>query len=67
MAHLNELRDGVVDLASKAFTLSNMRNNSLIFAGCIVKRPKDTPASNTGSTDWDNMPPPDSTEQKETS
>ena len=35
----NELYDGVADLSGKAFTPSHVCDNSLIFAGCSVKRP----------------------------
>ena len=37
---LNELCDGVVDLAGKAFTPSHVRNDPLIYPGCAVKRLK---------------------------
>ena len=60
----NELRYGVVDLAGKAFTPSHMRNDPLIFAGCAMKRPKSKPEMTTGTTDRDNAPPPEATEQK---
>ena len=39
-ARHNELRDGVADLAGKAVTPYHMRDDTLIFAGCAVKRPK---------------------------
>ena len=41
-----------------------MRNNLLIFAGCAVKRLKAKPARTIGSTDRDNAPLPEATEQK---
>ena len=37
-ARHNEPRDGVVDLAGKAFTPSHVRNGPLIFAGLAMKR-----------------------------
>ena len=59
MARHNELRDGVADLAGKAFTPSHLRNDPLIFAGCAVKRTKDTTAGDSGTTDRDREPPPE--------
>ena len=44
-ARHNEIRDGVAELAGKAFTPSHVRNNPLIFAGCAMKRLKKNPAS----------------------
>ena len=41
-----------------------MRDNPLIFEGCAVKRLKAKPAGPTGSTDWENVPPPEAKEQK---
>ena len=38
MARHNKLRDGVADLAGKFFTPTQVRDDPLIFAGCIVKR-----------------------------
>ena len=35
--HHNKLRDGVSDLAVKAFTPSHVRNNHLIHPGCAVR------------------------------
>ena len=43
-ARHNELRDGVVDLAGKAFTPSHVRDAPLIYSGCAVKRTKAMPA-----------------------
>ena len=63
-ARHNKIRDGVADLAGKAFTPSHMRNNPLIFAGCAVKRLKVKPAKTAGSTNRDNAPPPEATENK---
>ena len=61
----NERRDGVVDLAGKAFTPSHVCNYPLLFAGCAVKSPKATLAGAGGSTDRDGAPPPEATDQKE--
>ena len=49
MAPHNELRDGVADLAGKAFTLTHVRDDPLIFAGRAVQRPKAQPAGTTPS------------------
>ena len=54
----------VADLADKAFTPSNVRNDPLIFAGCAVKRLKANPSGASGTTDQDGAPPPEATEQK---
>ena len=62
MARHNYLRDGVTDLAGKTFTLSHVRNNPLIFAGCTVKKPKSKPSGTSGSTDWDGETHPEETE-----
>ena len=43
-AHHNELRDGVADLAGKAFTPSHVRDDPLIYSGRAVKRTKAAPA-----------------------
>ena len=62
-ARHNELRDGVADLAGKAFTPSHVRNDPLIYQGWAVKSPKAKPARSSGS----NKPmdtPPEATEQK---
>ena len=40
MTRHNELRDGVADLAGKAFTPSHVQNNPLIYSGCTVKKTK---------------------------
>ena len=44
MARHNKLRDGVEDLAGKAFTSSHVRNDPLIYSGCAVKRTEATSA-----------------------
>ena len=62
-ARHNDLRDGVADLASRAFTPSHVRNDPLIYQGCAVTRTKAQPArprdSNKSRTS-----PPKATEQK---
>ena len=63
-AHHNELWEGGADLARKEFRPSHMHDNPLIFTGCAVKRPKAKPTRPTGSTNRDNAPPPEATEQK---
>ena len=50
-ARHNELRDGVADLAGKAFTPTNVHNNPLIYQCCAVKRTKSKPAGPSGITD----------------
>ena len=60
----NELRDGVADLAGKAFTPSHVRNDPLIFTGRAVKRTKATPARTRCTTCRDGAPPPEVMEQK---
>ena len=59
-----ELWDGVSYLDGKAFTPSHVRKNTLIFAGCAVKRTKDKTAGTIGSTNKDGATPLDATEQK---
>ena len=41
-----------------------MRYYPIIFAGCAMKRPKAKPARTTGSSNQDNVTPPEATEQK---
>ena len=43
-AHHNKLRDGVADLAGKAFTPFHVRDDPLIYSGRAVKRTKAAPA-----------------------
>ena len=43
-ARQNELRDGVADLAGKAFTPFHVRDDPLIYSGCTVKTTNATPA-----------------------
>ena len=64
MACHNELRDGVVDLAGKAFTSSHVRDDPLIYSGCAVKRTKAMPARVGGYKDHAVVLPPEVTEQK---
>ena len=62
-ARHNELRDGVADLAGKSITPSHVRNDSLIYQGCAMKRAKTKPAGPSDTTDpYDT--PPYATEQK---
>ena len=63
-ARHNDIRHGVAELSGKSFTPSHVRNEPLIFAGCAVKRPKDTLARTTGLTNWDNVLLPEATIQK---
>ena len=64
MARHNELRDGVADLAGKAFTPSHVRDNPLIYLGCAVKRMKATPAGESGISSQSVAQLPEVTEQK---
>ena len=58
-ARHNELRDGVADLASRAFTPSHVRNDPLIYQGCAVTRKKAQPAGTRDSTASGTSPPED--------
>ena len=62
-ARHNDLRDGVADLAGKAFTTSHVRNDPFIYKGCAVKRTKSKPAGPSDTTDPDDTLP-EATEQK---
>ena len=53
----NELREGVTDLAGKAFTPSHVHNDSLIYQGCAVKRTKSYPDRPSGITNTVDTPP----------
>ena len=64
MTYHNKLQERVVELAGKSFASYHVRDKTLIFAGCTVKRPKANPANTTGTTNRDNAPPPETTEQK---
>ena len=59
----NELRDGVADLAGRAFTPSHVCNDPLIYQGCAVKSQKANPAGTSYSTKLEDTPP-EATEQK---
>ena len=63
-ARHNELRDRVADLAGKTFTPSHVRDESLIYSGCAVKRTKAAPATAGGTTNNGEVQPPEVTEQK---
>ena len=56
-ARHNELRDGVADLAGKAFTPSHVRDDPLIYQGCAMKRTKAKPAGTSDTIDLDGTPP----------
>ena len=60
-ARHNELCDGVVDLAGKAFTPTHMRNDPLIYTGCAMKKPNANPGSPKATPA---TPPLQYTEQK---
>ena len=62
-ARHNELRDGVADLASRAFTPSYVRNDPLIYQGYAVTRTKAQPAVTQDSITT-GISPPEATEQK---
>ena len=61
-ARHNELRDGVSDMAGKAFTPSHVRDDPLIYSGHAVKRKKATPAGAGGNKSHAEVQPPDVTE-----
>ena len=63
-ARHNELRDGVADLAGKAFTPSHVRDDPLIYSGCAVKRMKAAPSGAGGNSNNSALKPPEVTEQK---
>ena len=50
MAHYNDIRDKLADLAVKSFTTTHVRENPLIFAGRAVQRPKAHMAGTTPSS-----------------
>ena len=61
----NKLRDGVADLAGKAFTPSHMRDNPLIYSGHAVRRTKPTPDGPTKPNPTRGTPAsPEATKQK---
>ena len=49
MERHNKLCDRVADLSGKAFTLTHVRDDPLIFTGCAVLSPKTHPAGTTPS------------------
>ena len=63
-ARHNKLRDGVADLAGKAFTPSRVRNDPLIYSGRSVNRTEATTAGSGGNMDHAVVHPPEVTEQK---
>ena len=52
----NELRDGVADLAGKAFTPSHMRDDLLIYSGRAVRRTKAKPDGSNGNIEHPSAP-----------
>ena len=62
-ARHNELRDGVANLASRAFTPFQVPNDPLIYQGCAVMRKKARPDGPRDSTASATSPSEDS-EQK---
>ena len=63
-ARHNDLRDGVADLAGKAFNSSHVHDDPLIYSGCALKRTKATPAGESRNEDHAVAPPQEVTEQK---
>ena len=64
-ARHNELRDGVSDLAGKAFTPSHVRDNPLIYSGRAMSRTKPMPAGSTKTNPTRETPAaPEVTKQK---
>ena len=63
-ARHNELRDGVSDLAGKAFTPSHVHDKPLIYSGRAVKRTEAMPDGAGGNKDLAVAPPSEFTEQK---
>ena len=65
MACHNELRDGVADLASKAFTPAHVRDDPLIYSGRAMSRKKPKPAGSKLTTrSYATTAAPEVTEQK---
>ena len=61
----NELRDGVADLAGKAFTPSHVRDNPLIYSGRAMSRTNPMPAgSNNTNPTGETTAAPEVTDQK---
>ena len=63
-ARHNELRDGVSDLAGKAFTPSHVRDDLLIYSGRAVKRTKAAPSGAGGTSKHEEVQMPEVTEYK---
>ena len=63
-ARHNKLRDGVADLAGKAFTPFHVRDDPLIYSGRAVKRTKAAPSRASGNSSQSVAQPPEVTEQK---
>ena len=64
-ARHNELHDGVADLAGKAFTHANVRDDPLIYSGRTMSRTKPKPAGSKLMTPSDaTTAAPEVTEQK---
>ena len=63
-ARHNELCDGVVDLAGKAFTPYHVRKDPLIYSGRAVRRTKAAPAGANRDSGQPIVQPPEITEQK---
>ena len=64
MARHNELCEGVVDLAVKAFTPFHLRNDPVIYFGRAMKRKKAAPAGAGGTSTQSEVQPLEVTEQK---
>ena len=64
-ARHNELRDGVADLASKAFTPAHVRDDPLIYSGRAMSKTKSMPAGfNISKSSETTTAAPEVTEQK---
>ena len=63
-ARLNDIRNGISDLARKDFTPSHVHEDPLIYSGHTVKRTKATSAGASDKTDQAGAPPLEVTEQK---
>ena len=57
VAHHNELHDGVADLSGKFYAPTRVRDDTLISAGCAVKRQKSNPARSKSTKATSAMPP----------
>ena len=64
MARHNEIRDGVADLAGKAFTPSHVCKDPLIYSGCAVRRTNPTLAVSDKTKPTDQPASPEVTEEK---